>query len=342
MSQATIFDNPVTRRLARTIESGDNALLGTSSTQAVARRFNRIKNRDVLAFRRQMFAERERLFAENGPVAPAHVTLEDGWALDTTHSLPHLDRMLADADAIITSRGGVNRGGGNRSFFQQLLTDDLLEEYPSILDFATSNAILRPIVDYLGFIPTMSGRLPIGIRLNESDQRFVGPFDGVFRQSQLFHCDYHDRPMVYALVCLRDVAPDNGPFSFFPKSVSDRARIALRYGARGRPYRVTDEEMYAHVDRSELIEFAYPKGTVLYVDNSQCFHYGSRNCQTPRYLLMLAYVSVCRTDFTDLLRKEATHTVPDTQSRVARRRYGVNPSDSRLRKMVLDRDYLDR
>lgn len=336
-----LFDNPVTRHLARTIEKGDNALLGTETTQAFARRFNRVKNRELADFRRRMWDERERLLAENGPAAPAHVTLKDGWALDTTRSLPHLDEVLRDSEAIIQKRGGVNRGGGNRSFFQQLLSDDVLEEYPSILNFATSNAILRPILDYLGFIPTMSGRLPIGIRLNESDQNFIGPFDGVYRQSQLFHCDYHDRPMVYALMCLRDVTPDNGPFSFLPKSVSDRARVALRYGAKGRPYRITDEEMYRHVDKSELIEFAYPAGTVLYVDNSQCFHYGSRNCQVPRYLLMLAYVSVCRTDFTDLLRKEATHTVSDFESRVVRKRYGVNPTDSRLRKMVLDRDYIE-
>jgi hypothetical protein len=266
------------------------------------------------------------LIRENGSLCGPVNRLQDGWALDLSGTLPHLKQMLADANEIIKQRGGVKREHGGRAFFQQLLAEDHLLQYPSILDFATSSEVLTTICSYLGFIPVLSGAKPLGVRLNESDARFDESTDGAFHESQLFHCDYHDSPMAYVIVVLRDVALENGPFCFLPAAASRKAREALGYGIRGRPYRLTDEELYAVAPEKDLHRLCYPAGTVLFLDNNACFHYGSRNAVKPRYLMMYAYLSACRTDFADVLEKEW--------------RYSTRESDSRLRKMVLNRQFM--
>jgi hypothetical protein len=336
------FDSDAIKAFARHLETDNNELLGTSATMEIARAFNRVKNREFSTYREAQYANHlQALVDENGPPRGPANELTDGWCIDTSRSLPHLDALLASAEEIIAARGGVDRGGGNRAFFQQILNDASLVDHPAILDFATSSDVLRPLIEYMRIIPTLSGALPLGARLNESDIRFVPDWDGKYAQSQLFHRDYHDSPMVYVIVCLRDVTMENGPFCFLPASTSDRATSALRYGEKGTSYRITDEEMYATVGENELRKLCYPAGTVLFLDSSRCFHYGSRDAHVPRYLMMYAYVSVCRTAFTGVLRPEATEPVSDADSRTRRMRYPVNASDSRLRRMVVDREFID-
>lgn len=76
-----------------------------------------------------------------------------------------------------------------------------------------------------------------------------------------------------------------------------------------------------------MIEFAHPRGAVLFIESSGCFHFGSRNCVKPRYQLMLGYTGACRTDFTEDFKPVKT--------------YPMRESDSKLRKMVLDKDYVE-
>lgn len=337
-----IFDNRLSRRLAAFLEENHNRRLGIRNTMRLARAYNGLKNLRCRQFRRALYQQNlEALLAENGPARNPALKMTDGWALDTTKALPHLDGLLAAADAIIRERGGVNRGGGERAFFQQILTDEHIRRFPAILDFATSSDVLQTVIDYLQFLPTLSVSKPLGVRLAESDARLTEPGDGRYCESQLFHCDYHDSPMVYMLVAVRDVTVRSGPFSFMPSSVSQRATAELRYGRRGSPYRISDEEMYRVVDRDDLIELICPAGTVLFVDSSACFHYGSRDAVIPRYLMMFAYVSVCRTDFGDLLRKESPTLVTDDTCRTRRAKYPIRSGDSRLRRLVLDREYLE-
>jgi hypothetical protein len=334
-----LLDNRFTRWVAGKLEDDHNRLLGSNATMSLARRFNRVKNRRQVRFREEQFRRLDALLRENGAPATPRIELRDGFAIDTSRALPHLERMIEDAQHVIEERRGVVRGGGSRQHFQQLMTDEFLARYPSILDFATSSDVLQSVIGYLGFVPALSAAKPLGVRLAESSMEYVPDWDGQYRASQLFHCDYHDRPMVYVIVCLRDVTPECGPFSFLPRSTSERAMRALGYHGRGRPYRVADEELYRVVDRKELVECTYPQGTVLFIDSANCFHYGSRGCVRPRYLMMYAYVSVARTDFTDLLRKEATRPLTDLETRERRHRYPVRDGDPLLRRLVLDREH---
>ena len=167
--------------------------------------------------------------------------------------------------------------------------------------------------------------MPPGLRLTESSSKFDPGAGGPYRESQLYHLDHHDLPLVYVIVLLRDVTTQSGPFTFLPASVSERAAKTLKYRARNAPYRITDEQMYSVVDEKEAIPFQGPKGSVLFLDSSRCFHYGSRDCTIPRYQAMYAFVSPCRTDFSDMLVKPRVYT--------------RQPTDSRLRRMVLTKTF---
>jgi hypothetical protein len=83
--------------------------------------------------------------------------------------------------------------------------------------------------------------------------------------------------------------------------------------------------MYRIVPEEEAIEFCYPRGTVLFIDSSRCFHYGSRNSVEPRYQMMYALISPCRTDFSEDV--------------MPHRKFQVQKGDSRLRKLALDKSY---
>ncbi|MBJ43623.1 MAG: hypothetical protein CMJ80_10190 [Planctomycetaceae bacterium] len=338
----SILDNSLTRWLGRAVEHDHYRRLGIRNTMQLSRAFNRLKNRKQHLYRRELYHQLDKLLDDNGPrqTTSHKPRMEDGWALDTSKSLPHLEQMLEDSEQIISERGGVNRGGGGRSFFQQILSNEHLSRYPSILNFATSSDVLDVVIDHLKFIPALSVHKPLGVRLNESDKRFGPDTNGQLSESQLFHCDYQCTPMVYVIVTLREVTLKSGPFCFLPLSASNQAIESLQYGKRGRPYRVTDEEMYKIVNRDKLFEFTYPAGSVLFLDSSRCFHYGSRDSVVPRYLMMYAYVSVCRTDFGDLIRPEYNEPVCDERARLWRSSYPTYSEDSHLRRLLIDWRYM--
>lgn len=302
--------------------------LGINNTMKIARAYNYLKYGRYQKYRKAHYINHfDELIRENGlPVSPLN-EIKDGWALDTSGALPQLKQLLKDAEEIMKERGGVKRTDFGRSYFQEIPIDDLLDRYPSILDFATSSDVLSVVCNYLGFIPVFSEALPHGIRFNESWAKFDDTPNGPFTASQLFHLDYHDSPMVYVIVVLRDVTMENGPFCLLPASISQKASKALKYHEMGKSHRVTDEEMYGVAPEEELKKLCYPAGTVLFLDNSNCFHYGSRNAVKPRYMLMYAYMSTCRTDFGQLLMSCKTYPIRD--------------NDSRLRKMVLSKEFME-
>lgn len=301
--------------------------LGTNNTMKIARAYNRFVYGKYYEYRKNQYLHRfDELIRENGQPVSTINEIKDGWALDTSGTLPHLKQLLLDAGEIIKERGRVKRTDFGRPWFQEIPIDDLFVKYPSLLDFATSSDVLSIVSKHLGFIPVLSAALPNGLRFNESWAQHDDAPPDFFRGSQLFHIDYHDSPMAYVIVLLNDITMDNGPFCFFPNSTSQKVSKALNYRARGSPHRLPDEEVYSVVPESELLRVCYPAGTVLFLDPSRCFHYGSRNAVNPRYALIYAFVSPCRTDFGEVLLKKKL--------------YPVRKSDSWLRKMVLRKEFM--
>src|SRR6266516_7725142 len=276
----TLF-SPIAERLHANYMSR----LGIANTMRLAHWYNRLKfGRQDDSRRRLYQTQLATLLEENGGLSRPPIEMKDGWALDTSMSLPHLDRVLEDSDKIIAERSGERRSpkGAYRSYFQDMWTTEDLERYPSFLDFATSSDVLSVVSAYLQSIPALSTTLPPGIRLVESNAAFDDQPDNP-RDSQLYHIDYYSLPNVYILVLLRDTTREHFPWTFLPRGVSQKARRALNYWNRQRGYRVTDQEIYSAVNPSDVIEFCYPRGTVLFIESSGCFHFGSRNSVKPRF-----------------------------------------------------------
>jgi hypothetical protein len=315
--------------LAKRLHTDHMQLLGISETMCLAHAWNHLQFGRQNNWRRQLYKTRlKELLEENGAPAREPIHLQDGWAVDWSLSLPHLGRMLEEADRIIAERAGkrLSAQGAYRSFFQNMWNpaEDPLK-YPAFLDFATSSELLATVAHYIGSIPALSTTLPPGIRLVESNVLFDEQPD-VPKDSQLYHIDYYSLPNVYVLVLLQDTTIENGPWTFLPRSTSQRVAEKLGYWKCGRGYRLTDEEVYSVADRSEVIEFCYPRGTVLFIESSGCMHYGSRRSVMPRFQLMLGYTGACRTDFSEYL--------------MPRQVYPVRDNDSLLRRLVLQKNLL--
>lgn len=319
--------NPI-KEIAARLSRHDMEMLGIDRTMRLAKKINRVRYGRYQSRREQCYQEAfDQLLGEhtNGSTPTAVGKMEDGWLVDTSHSLPYLNELIAEAEIVIAERGGRPPSPTGKPFIADIATPADLDRFPSFLNFALSSPGLTIVSKYLGFVPMLSTTMPPGLRLTESSSKFDPGAGGPYRESQLYHLDHHDSPLVYVIVLLRDVTMDSGPFTFLPVSDSERATKALDYRARNAPYRITDEQMYSVVDKKKAIPFTGSKGNVLFLDSSRCFHYGSRDCMIPRYQMMYAYVSPCRTDFSDLLVKPRVYT--------------RRPTDSRLRRMLLTRTF---
>ena len=322
----------LTRRVASVVAQGlqrnHMSLLGIANTTRLAHAYSRLKYHRQHAWRRQLFeGQFDELLDENGPRTLPPIDLHDGWFVDTSMSLPHLDRVLEDSERIIGERGGTRWSPGTyRAWFQDMWTPELAEDYPSFLDFATSSDILATIGRYLGTIPVLSTTAPSGIRLVESNSEF-DPAPDTPKDSQLYHIDYYAMPSVYVIVLIRDTTLEQGPWHFLPRQASQRVKEKLGYWGRRRPYRLTDEEVYSVADPADVIRFDCPRGSVLFIESSGCMHYGSRNAVRPRFQLMYGYTGAYRTDFYEEIMKPIV--------------FPVRSTDSLLRRLVLDKSLLN-
>ena len=301
--------------------------LGISTSTRISKTYNRLRYRR--AYRRHRKAaeyETDALLRENReksgePDNKRKIRMEDGYFIDRSKSLPFLNQLLEDTGKIIHRPGGRIHTDIQRPYFRNLLKLEDNVTYSSFLDFPLSSAVLEPVIEYMGTIPILARTRPPGLRLMESNDALDDRENAPLEMSQLFHIDLYDDPLVYVVVLAEDVTEDCGPWSFLPRSASDRVQSALKYRQRGAAYRVPDDTMFEIVDREELIVFTGKKGDVLFIDTSRCFHYGSRMAVSPRFLMMYGYTSPARTDLS------MTFFPPYP--------YQMRDEDSTLRKMAI-------
>lgn len=290
----------------------DKAVFASTSWLGMKTRMSAVKKYNV--WKRGDLLERRRAYYRKWRAAhpsSSDVRLQDGYALDFTCSLPHLDQMLADARCIVREeRQPVPKG---KDYLVNHLTHDDLQRFPSFLDFATSDEVVAIAGDYLGMVPVLSV-----IELWKSPPQDRPEDVG----SMLFHLDNADDRQVKMFVNLHDIDLDTGPFAFLPADVSARVCGHVGYGKVSGVDRLNDEQVFALASENDLKVCAYPKGTVLFVDTISCLHYGSRGNAKPRYVLMCQYLSPCRADF----------RAPSLRSL-------IRPQDSEARQYLLDCDH---
>jgi len=313
--------------LAKALEYDDMRPLGIERTARIARWWNR-ERRPLIDVRRRWYEERfEELLEENGwPGGRRKIELVDGLALDASNGLPHLDRLLGEMSSVIDERGLRKWEDLGKPFLQNILPEDAPLRYPSLIDFGTSSHVMAAVAPSFGYVPHFSTSLPRGIRLQESSNAHDPTPNAPWRDSQNWHRDYHTEPTFYVVTLIREVTDECGPLHYVSASVSERVSEAFRYRSRGCSYRITDEQFHSVVDPSEVHKLVGAPGTTLFIDSSACFHMGSRNPVVPRYQTQYAYSSPVKSDFSEILRVQLS--------------YPTGASDSTLRKMVCDRDWL--
>src|SRR5262245_64075946 len=85
--------------LAKRLHHDHMACFGIAATMQIAEAYNRARYAQHDALRRRLYRESlQELLDENGPSTRPRIELHDGWALDTSMSLPHLDRVLEQGD----------------------------------------------------------------------------------------------------------------------------------------------------------------------------------------------------------------------------------------------------
>jgi hypothetical protein len=163
---------------------------------------------------------------------------------------------------------------GAKTFFSQLLKKEDLDVDGVFVRFALDEKILKTAAAYFGCAPFLES-----IELLHSK-----PVDTVSR-SQMWHKDRTDKSLFKIFVYCKDVAQENGPFSFLTASESDRVPENL-------PHYLSDAEMSRYVPLDRTVRITGEAGTTFLIDTSRCYHFGSR-CAKPR----LAYVAYFTSGF---------------------------------------------
>ena len=109
--------------------------------------------------------------------------------------------------------------------------------------------------------------------------------------SQKYHLDHEDYRQIKAFMFIKDVGPQNGPFTLLPATESEKIQNAINYKMTPDDKQIDDEVAYEIVDRSLVKQMTGQAGSLALIDTSRCFHYGSREGTAPRIMLTFQYLT---------------------------------------------------
>jgi hypothetical protein len=251
--------------------------LSTNIYKTVAKFLNRIKFRRYCKPRDRFLSE----FSQRVAFRTPDDFMRDGWHQTTTADVPEIAAAVACAKRIFEDKGEDI----NRSLMPYTVAhyDTLLNE-PDIAAFAFSDKIIKYASDYLGEYPVLTN-----IGLVRTDPR---PGQG-WLEAQNLHLDVIDTKVFRVLVYVTDVKEENGPFSFYPLSISERLSRdpKLAYGGMLSNMGIEDHEIPSYASDG-LIKITGQAATTFFVDTCRCFHFGSRAEVGTRGVLMLAYTGL--------------------------------------------------
>jgi hypothetical protein len=244
------------------------------------------------------------------PVIPAAA----GYCLVPPDHFPEVPQVVDAARQALAHYDEVGPADGKRRkrFLVNVQDPATLTRDSAIVRLALREEVLAAVSRYLGVIPFLSA-----ISVFHSDT-----VDGDFSSSQLHHCDGDDVTQVKIFVYCSDVDMASGPFTLMRADDSARIRRATGYHYRRR---LTDEQVSDVVGPSREIPILGEAGTVLFVDTSRCFHYGSRVADgaPPRLVTMIQY----QTPYSFMLPTSAQRSLPFRRL--------IDPSLTPLQQLVL-------
>ena len=206
---------------------------------------------------------------------------ELGYAMVGPDTLPSAKKAIEASLAIIEDRRKTGwKARKNNPFYQCERPSDFVD-FPELIEFALSDAIMHIMSDYYGLVPQMK---EIGIWLTPQQSHQFS--------SQLFHLDKPECQLVKLFLNLEANDDASGPLTLLPLGASQQVRKNTGYEAiyfRG-DGRLTDEAVFSNCPKSSQIMLGGPAGTGGFADTSNCFHFGSRCSSGERKMLTVAFM----------------------------------------------------
>jgi hypothetical protein len=175
----------------------------------------------------------------------------------------------------------------NKAFMVDILPPLNSSKHPLISTLNSLDLFLA-VSSYFQCVPIISS-----IRL------FLSKPHSCIKDSQLFHLDHSSSPLLKLLIPIGVCNIDNGPFTFLDRLDSEALQRYLNYGYPFVKYRVSDRSINSCPEQpiAHTLLNSPPSQSILLIDTSACFHYGSRNMINSRLMLMVSFNYPVRTDF---------------------------------------------
>jgi hypothetical protein len=154
---------------------------------------------------------------------------------------------------------------GHKSFWVSLLDEDLVDgafatDHPFVR-YALQPAALRIMGDFMHELPQLSDVL---LTLSQPTE------NKPLSYSQLWHLDHDDKRVCKLFIYLTDVRDTkDGPLTFIPAPASRPFRNTVKS-------HMSDDTVFAKVDRSAVKEIVAPRLSSFIVNTARCLHMGSR------------------------------------------------------------------
>jgi hypothetical protein len=250
---------------------------------------------ELAASPRDAFQRRRAVAAYNRGHANTRFSRQDGYAMLPRGSLKGADEIIALSLRLFEEKKwqleaaagpAVPLQAKKWAFLRSVLSNQDLARNPELVDFALSDDLLSLVTNYLGTIPHLN-RIDLLYSVAHGGEEAIS--------SQIYHLDPEGMRQAKLFLNLRDVGPDEGPFTFIPASETRRIVNAIKR-RRSAEHEI---EMGRYLDRElaevgaldKAISVSGPTGSGALVDTSRCLHLGSR-VKPGTYRLCL-YVQYC-------------------------------------------------
>lgn len=226
--------------------------------------------------------------------------------------LPVVEKLAAIGRKIIAQRQEDQPDKNQKNSFYRYVDQKIIDTHPELVEAALDPELVSIASDYFDAIP----------RLHLINVWVSPPPQNGYTGSHFFHLDKGHKGILSLFILLEDVSPEQGPFCFLPKDVSERVCRATDYArveALG-DGRLQDEQVAAHITPDEKVCVTGKAGSALLIDTSECLHFGSR--VEEGYLRKMMVVRFYR----------AHKETPSSR----RERFDVVPVDDEIRRLILD------
>ena len=246
---------------------------------------------DALRSPRDAIQRRNVAAGYNRAHANTRLDRRDGYAMLSPGSVANTDEIIALSLSLFEEKQRQMEAAGSSNskkwaFLRSILSNQDLAKNPKLIDFALSDSLLSLVTNYLGTIPHLN-RIDLLYSVNHGGDEAIS--------SQIYHLDPEGTRQAKLFMNLRDVGPEEGPFTFIPAAETMRIVNAIKKrrleDTQMAAGRYSDDELAAVGGLEKAISVDGPKGSAALVDTSRCLHFGSR-VKPGTYRLCL-YIQYC-------------------------------------------------